>query len=65
MFMSTKARKRYMDVQEAIALAVDTQSRSTTQIRTSEYDAIRKACSRLRTAMTRDLLSRRGAPFRW
>jgi hypothetical protein len=63
MFLSTSARKRYTFVQEAIVKVVGSQ-KDDEPISDTDYQVVMTACSHLRSAMTEDLLSRRGAPFR-
>ena len=59
-YLSTSARGVYGSVQEAIHAVLS--GRSTGHVADADYEAIRKACSSLRTELTEDLLSRRESP---
>lgn len=61
LYLSRRSRDRYEGAQEA--LRVRTAGR-TGPISDDDYSAVRKALSGLRTQLTNDLLSRRGAPYR-
>lgn len=57
--MSTEARKVYGDLQETLN-QVSEKHRSGT-ISEEHYEMVRENCSKLRTELTKDLLSRRRA----
>lgn len=59
LYLSAPAGKQYARVQELLAAHV-----GEGPIADQEYERIRTALSELRTQITEDLLSRRGAPFR-
>ncbi len=59
-YLSGSARQVYSTVQEAIQVVLA--SRKTGLVETPDYESIRKACSALRTELTKDLLSRREPP---
>jgi dihydroneopterin aldolase len=59
MFLSTEAREAYGDLQETIKQVVE--EKPSGLISAEHYDLIRNMCSRLRTALTNDLQSRRGS----
>jgi hypothetical protein len=62
-WLSTAARQSYSGVQESINLAVTENSEDPAQpVAGPTYDAIREHCSTLRSFLTQDLFSRRGAP---
>ena len=62
-WLSTAARQSYSGVQESINLAVTESSEGPAQpVAGPTYDAIREHCSTLRSFLTQDLFSRRGAP---
>jgi hypothetical protein len=67
MYFSTEARETYGKLQDRIRnvlKAAAGQSVPTSQpLSETDYEAIRSACSALRTEMTNDLLSRRAAPL--
>ncbi|HXH14462.1 MAG TPA: hypothetical protein VNP04_32445 [Alphaproteobacteria bacterium] len=60
MYLSTKAREAYGEVQESLASVLEKARDG--RVIDSDYDAIRGKCSMLRAELTRDLLSRREAP---
>ncbi|HET6951070.1 MAG TPA: hypothetical protein VFI47_11880 [Acidimicrobiales bacterium] len=62
LYLSRGSRRRYGKVQSALE-AVSGRPADAVLSR-ADYDAVRTALSGLRTQMTGDLLSRRGAPFR-
>jgi hypothetical protein len=61
MLMSKRARSVYGDLQETIAKVLEKDGRG--QMCNTHYDEVRDVCSKLRTELTNDLLSRRSAPF--
>lgn len=60
MYLSVKAREAYGKVQEALGGILA--SAGDGPVSEAHYDAVRGECSRLRTELTQDLLSRREAP---
>ncbi len=65
-YLSYGTRKAYGNLQDTIAEVLEAQQKkgidSGKKINSDEYETIRKKCSTLRTKMTKDLLSRSGAP---
>ncbi len=61
-FLSRAARKSYGKLQDAIGKVLEPQPKG--KIEGPDYDKVRLRCSDLRTQLTEDLLSRRGAR-RW
>ncbi|MDH3645936.1 MAG: hypothetical protein OER80_04100 [Gammaproteobacteria bacterium] len=65
-YLSRKSQRLYASLQEVVAGVTGEEKTgnitSDEHDNNNEYDRIRKACSTLRTSMTDDLLSRRGAP---
>lgn len=60
MYLSVKARAAYGQVQEALAGILAAAGDGA--VTDAHYDAVRGECSRMRTELTQDLLSRREAP---
>jgi hypothetical protein len=60
MYLSTTARKAYGEVQESLMSVLEKGQEG--KVMDSDYDAIRGKCSKLRTGLAHDLLSRREAP---
>lgn len=60
MYLSRDAQKAYADVQETIREILEGEDEG--RVQDEHYDAIRERCSRLRTRMTEDILSRKAAP---
>jgi len=56
-YLSQPARKAYGKLQEELTNAVQSPG-STPHVTDSHYDAIQKRCSRLRSQLTKDLMSR-------
>jgi hypothetical protein len=67
MYLSRDARERYGAMQQAIAEVLEARRRGGTgarldePLRDADYDLVLVRCSALRTELTDDLLSRRGA----
>jgi hypothetical protein len=65
MYLSSKARQSYGGVQDRIWSVLGTRGKDRDMpLLAEDYDAFQAACSAMRTELTRDLLSRRGAA-RW
>jgi hypothetical protein len=60
MFLSQKARGAYGDLQDTIHTVLS--EGATGRMPNHDYHKVRNMCSKLRTELTNDLLSRRGAP---
>lgn len=60
MYLSAAARSAYGNVQGT--LNSTRKNKSDSKVNDSDYDAVRTQCSKLRSELTHDLLSRRGAP---
>jgi hypothetical protein len=66
LYLSRSAQKAYAKVQDAIwnlETCKDKNKDNDNLIEDDEYDVIRDRCSKLRTEITKDLLSRKAAPF--
>ena len=61
-FMSKRAFTAYRDLQQAIERVLPEEGKEHI-LDHHHYDDVRDMCSKLRTELTNDLLSRRGAPF--
>jgi hypothetical protein len=62
-YLSEKTRRVYGNTQEAIQVVLRKAQNMEETLPEEQYGAIREKLSRLRTQMTRDLLSRRAAPW--
>lgn len=60
MFLSENAREAFFEVQKAVHAVLDKQAAG--PVSGEDYGTIRERCSRLRTELTEDLLSRRAPP---
>ncbi len=61
MYLSGGSRRAYTAAQDTIEV-VQGQGESAAELSLSDYEVVRRKCSDLRTALTRDLLSRSRAP---
>lgn len=60
MYLSRESRRRYGELQEVLQTVAGNNGKVTSGKRNADYEVVQRACSALRTAMTDDLLSRRG-----
>jgi hypothetical protein len=60
MFLSKRARAAYGDLQDSIHSVLSEEAKG--RLSEHHYHQVRNMCSELRTELTNDLLSRRGAP---
>jgi hypothetical protein len=65
LYMSEHARARYGDMQELVGAYCDHGDGSPAALEPHAYDALMKACSTFRTALTEDLESRRQGSIVW
>lgn len=62
-YLSRKTQRAYASLQDTISDVVKASSPG--KVTPNDYDLVRDKCSRLRTEMTEDLLSRRSVHFLW
>lgn len=62
MFLSEKARKAYQQLQDTVDAVLKPRPKGSIDSEGTDYEKVRDQCSRLRTELTADLLSRRAAP---
>ncbi len=61
-YLSRGAQNRYADLQKTLTYVL--MGKDLGKISNQDYDRVRNKCSALRTELTNDLLSRRGAPLK-